>query len=96
MRERKLKRTKKKSAFQVEKGRVCGCRVAALVGVDERGQMVLPKETRQKADIGAGDKLALVTFERDGRVCCISLVKVEELAGMVKGLLGPMTKEILG
>jgi len=57
---------------------------------------VLPKETRQKADIGAGDKLALVTFERDGRVCCISLVKVEELAGMVKGLLGPMTKEILG
>ena len=85
-----------RGSCQLKKGRVCGCRVEALVGVDERGQMVLPKETRQRANIGAGDKLALVTFERDGRVCCISLVKVEELTGMVKGLLGPMTKEILG
>jgi len=85
-----------RSSCQLKKGSVCGCRVEALVGVDERGQMVLPKETRQRANIGAGDKLALVTFERDGRVCCISLVKVEELTGMVKGLLGPMTKEILG
>ncbi|HTY82329.1 MAG TPA: AbrB/MazE/SpoVT family DNA-binding domain-containing protein, partial [Dehalococcoidales bacterium] len=29
--------------------------VEALVSVDERGQMVLPKETRDKANIHAGD-----------------------------------------
>ena len=66
------------------------------MSIDERGQMVLPKETRQKANIAAGDKLALVTFEREGCVCCISLIKVEEVTDMVKGMLGPMTKEILG
>jgi len=36
------------------------CRVESLVGVDERGQMVLPKELRDRADIKAGDKLAVV------------------------------------
>ena len=33
------------------------CCVDAMVSVDERGQMVLPKETREKAGIKAGDKL---------------------------------------
>lgn len=36
------------------------CRVESLVGVVERGQMVLPKELRDRADIKAGDKLAVV------------------------------------
>ena len=83
-------------SYPREKGGIGCCRVEALVRIDERGQMVLPKETRQKANIGAGDKLALVAFEREGRVCCISLIKVEELTDMVKSMLGPMTKEILG
>ena len=83
-------------SYAPEKGGIGCCRVEALVSIDERGQMVLPKETRQKANIGAGDKLALVTFEREGRVCCISLIKVEEVTDMVKSMLGPMTKEILG
>jgi len=34
--------------------------VESLVGVVERGQMVLPKELRDRADIKAGDKLAVV------------------------------------
>lgn len=57
--------------------------------------MVLPKEIRDKANIRAGDKLAVVSWERDGEVCCISLIKAEYFAGMVKGTLGPMMKEIL-
>lgn len=72
------------------------CRVESLVGVDERGQMVLPKEIRDKANIHAGDKLALVSWEKGGSICCISLIKAEELTGMIKGMLGPMMKEILG
>jgi AbrB family looped-hinge helix DNA binding protein len=71
------------------------CRVESLVSVDERGQMVLPKEIREKARISPGDKLAVVTWEREGKVCCISLVKADELVGMVKDRLGPVMKEIL-
>ncbi len=71
------------------------CRVDSLVSVDERGQMVLPKEIRDKAKIRAGDKLAVVSWERDGEVCCISLVKTDAITGMVKDMLGPMMKEII-
>jgi len=71
------------------------CKVESVVSVDERGQMVLPKEIRDKAKIRAGDKLAVVSWERDGEVCCISLIKIEYLTGMVKDMLGPMMKEIL-
>ena len=72
-----------------------GCRVESLIAVDERGQMVLPKEIREKAGIRAGDKLALVVWEKDRKVCCLSLIKVEELTGMVKGVLGPLMGEML-
>jgi AbrB family looped-hinge helix DNA binding protein len=71
------------------------CRVEALVSIDDRGQMVLPKELREKAGIQPGNKLALTTWERDGRVCCITMTKVEELADMVRATLGPVMKEIL-
>ncbi|MBI4268128.1 MAG: AbrB/MazE/SpoVT family DNA-binding domain-containing protein [Chloroflexi bacterium] len=71
------------------------CRVEALVSVDERGQMVLPKELREKANIRAGDKLAVTTWEKDGKICCISLTKAEELREMVKATLGPVIKDIL-
>ena len=71
------------------------CKVEALVSIDERGQMVLPKETRDKANIRAGDKLAVTSWEKDGKICCLSLVKVEDLTEMVKGMLGPVMNEIL-
>lgn len=71
------------------------CKVEAILGVDERGQMVLPKEIRDKAGIRAGDKLALVSMEKEGRLCCISLIKVEDLTDMVKGMLGPVMQEML-
>jgi len=71
------------------------CKVEALVSVDDRGQMVLPKEIRQKANIRGGDKLAVTSLEKDGKVCCIILTKAEELADMVRATLGPVAKEIL-
>ena len=72
-----------------------GCRVEALVSVDDRGQMVLPKELREKANIRPGDKLAVASWEKDGKVCCISLTKAEELTEMVRATLGPVMTEIL-
>ena len=70
------------------------CQVESIISVDDRGQTVLPKEMREKANIRAGDKLAAMSWEREGKVCCISLIKVEEFSGMVKDLLGPMMKEM--
>ncbi|MBI4691008.1 MAG: AbrB/MazE/SpoVT family DNA-binding domain-containing protein [Nitrospirae bacterium] len=71
------------------------CKVESLISVDDRGQMVLPKELRDRADIRAGDKLAVTTWEKGGKICCITLTKVEELAEMVRHTLGPVMKEIL-
>jgi AbrB family looped-hinge helix DNA binding protein len=70
------------------------CRVESIVSIDERGQMVLPKELRDKANIRAGDKLAIVSWDRAGEICCIYLIKTEYLAERVKDFLGPMMKEI--
>jgi len=72
-----------------------GCRVESLLTVDDRGQMILPKEIRDKAGIKGGDKLALVSWEKGGKVCCFSLIKVEEFSGMIKGLLGPLMGDLL-
>lgn len=71
------------------------CRVESILNVDERGQMVLPKDLRERAGMKPGDKLAVVSHERNGEVCCITLIKVEELNDMVKGVLGPVMKDII-
>ena len=71
------------------------CKVESVISVDDRGQMVLPKEVRDRAEIGAGDKLALVSWEKDGKICCISLIKAEELTDMVRSMLGPVMKDVL-
>lgn len=70
------------------------CRVESIVSVDERGQMVLPKELRERAGIKAGDKLAVIGWEKQGRICCISLIKADQLGDSVKNLLGPMLSEV--
>ncbi len=74
----------------------CGSsfKVEALVSVDERGQMVLPKELREKANIRPGDKFAITSWENDGKICCIALIKADELTGMLKNVLGPLVKDL--
>jgi antitoxin PrlF len=70
-----------------------GCKVEAVLSVDDRGQMVLPKDIREKAGIRTGDKLALISWEKNGNICCLALMKVENLSGMVKDVLGPLMHE---
>jgi antitoxin PrlF len=75
-------------------GQPC-CKVESVVTVDERGQMVLPKDLRDKAGIKAGDKLAVVSYAgKDGKTSCLTLVKVDDLSDLVKQMLGPVFKEI--
>jgi AbrB family looped-hinge helix DNA binding protein len=70
------------------------CKVEAVVSIDERGQMVLPKEARDKAGIRAGDKLAVISWGKGEEVSCLTLMKAEAFGGMVKGMLGPLMTEI--
>jgi len=70
-------------------------RVESIVSIDERGQMVLPKELRDKAKIHAGDKLALISWDKGGEICCLYLIKTEHLAERVKDFLGPMAREVV-
>ena len=71
------------------------CSIESVISIDDRGQMVLPKEIRDKANIHSGDKLAVISMEKDGQVCCISLIKADNFAEMVKGMLGPVMKGII-
>jgi len=69
-------------------------KVESIISIDDRGQMVLPKELRDKANIRAGDKLAVISWDKGGEICCLYLIKTEHLAEQVKGFLGPMMKEV--
>ena len=69
--------------------------VEAIVSTDERGQMVLPKDLRTKAGIDPGEKLAVVSWEKGGKVCCIVLIKADQLSGPMKSVLGPIVRDTL-
>ncbi len=85
----------KKGAFCSPMSKEIGCcKVESIIGIDERGQMVLPKDLRDKANIKAGDKLAIVSWDKGGEICCFYLIKVESLAERVKDFLGPMIKDM--
>jgi antitoxin PrlF len=70
------------------------CKINAVVTVDPKGQIVLPKDLREKANIKPNDKLALIGFERDNEVCCIVMIKVDALTSTVKNMLGPVFKDV--
>jgi AbrB family looped-hinge helix DNA binding protein len=70
------------------------CKVDSIIPIDARGQIVLPKDLRERAGIKAGDKFAVISWQAGGKVSCISLVKTEDFADIVKNMLGPMMGEI--
>ncbi|HOP86553.1 MAG TPA: HgcAB-associated protein [Syntrophorhabdaceae bacterium] len=70
------------------------CRIEALLSVDERGQMVLPKEIRERANIKAGDKLALISWERQNEICCMVLIKADSLGEQIREFLGPIMRDM--
>jgi AbrB family looped-hinge helix DNA binding protein len=69
------------------------CKIDAVVTVDAKGQIVLPKDLRERANIRPNDKLAVIGVERDGSICCIVMMKADALGSTVKGMLGPIFKE---
>ncbi len=69
------------------------CRVESVISIDERGQMILPKDVREKTNIRAGEKVALISCE-GAQISCLLLVKVEDLTGLVTQFLGPLVNQI--
>ena len=93
-----MAREKSRKAAPVDEGpgtSPSSCSMEALISIDGRGQIVLPKDVRNKAGIQAGDKLAVVTCESEGEICCLLLLKADAVASTIKGLLGPTMNEIL-
>ena len=70
------------------------CRIDAVISMDVKGQIVLPKDLREKANIKPNDKLAVVACEKNGEVCCIMMIKAEKLEGAVTKTLGPMLRSV--
>ena len=72
-----------------DKSRNCAttCRFESVLSIDARGQIVIPKETRERACITAGGKLALVTSECDEKICCFVLLKTEALSPDILSLI---------
>lgn len=85
-----MAKTKSKTCCNAKQpGRVSN-QIEAILTIDERGQMVLPKETRARAGIKAGDKLALVSWSKGEKVCCLSLVRAEDMADTIGEMLNSL------
>jgi len=63
------------------------CQVEAVLSMDNRGQIVLPKEVRKKANIRDGDKLALISWMKEDTICCLSLIRTDDLSSEVSGVM---------
>jgi antitoxin PrlF len=70
------------------------CTINAIITIDAKGQIVIPKDLREKANIKPNDKIAVVACEKNSQVCCIMMIKAERLTGAVTETLGPLLKSI--
>jgi len=57
--------------------------VEAIVTVDSKGQIVLPKGLRERAGFKPNEKICLISLEKEGRVCCIIMIKAESLGDAI-------------
>jgi antitoxin PrlF len=85
-----VKINKAESCCSVGVADLTSCHVESILNIDERGQVVLPKDVREKAGVKPGDKLALISWEREGKICCLALIRADDITGKVKELLGPL------
>jgi len=71
------------------------CHIDAVVTMDSKGQIVVPKDIRERAKLKPDEKLALIGCEKDGEICCLVMVKTEKLGRSVSGVLGPLLKGVV-
>ena len=72
-------------------------RIEAVLTVDSKGQILLPKELREKTGIKAGDRLvAIAGCDEKGEVCCLILVRAEIIDEGLRNVVAPLLKGIVG
>lgn len=77
------KKNKEKCCDSEEKDTCC-CSVTAIVSVDEKGQLVLPKDIRNWIGLKPGDKLAVVSMGGNQDRCCLMLMRADSLNEAVR------------
>jgi len=70
-------------------------RVDAIVTVDSKGQIVLPKDLRERSKLKTGDKLAIMACEKEGELCCLIMVKAEGLGEAMRKAISPALKQVV-
>jgi len=70
------------------------CKVESVVTIDERGQMILPKDLREKVGLVAGDKLVIATSMKDGKLGFLMMFRADDFNDMVKGAVRPAMRMI--
>ncbi len=71
------------------------CRIDSIVSIDAKGQIVLPKDLREKAKFRPNDKIAVVACEKQGELCCVMMIKAERLGDALNKTLGPLLKGVI-
>ena len=75
----------------ISDGHSSTCQVEAVLSIDSRGQIVIPKEVRKRAHIQDGDELALVSWLTRDEICCLALIRTcnlfSEVSGVMRSLL---------
>ena len=73
------------------------CSLEALVSLDQRGQIILPKELREKTELKAGDKLAILSAcDENQKICCFILIKAEIIEKIAVERISPVLRSIFG
>ncbi|MCL2685196.1 MAG: AbrB/MazE/SpoVT family DNA-binding domain-containing protein [Candidatus Bathyarchaeota archaeon] len=70
------------------------CTINSIITIDAKGQIIRPKDLREKANFKPNDKLAIVTCEKDGAICCLMMIKTEKLTDAVTKTLSPLLKAV--
>jgi len=70
--------------------------IEAIVSLDERGQILIPKEVREKVGLRPGDKLALISHTtKEGELCYFMLVPSDKIIESTREFLGPLLKDLI-
>lgn len=86
----KDKKKAKKPAPKEQADATPCCRIEALISMDARGQILLPKDVRKKVGWKPGIKLAVITYESGEGFSRITLAEAEEFMETARQMLGPM------
>lgn len=61
--------------------------IEAIVTVDARGQVLLPKDVRSDLGLEPGSKLAVVVMRSGGAPCCVSLMPLGPLESAAREVI---------